>query len=285
MDGPRFDNLTRSLASGTSRRGIVRGFLGAAAAALVGAGNVTRGNAQEAGQAPGSTCTDAGQCSQVGGTVFCADNGYSDDGGLNCCRGAGGACADATFSADCCSGLYCRNGACTDLSATGDLPIGSFCTETTQCSQASGALTCASAGVDPNGARSCCRESGGTCVDDGACCGATLCTDGVCGGTEVGDLTAGTICTGNTECSQAVGPTICGDNGSVDDESSRCCRLETAPCAQSLECCAGMICGDNGIALDGGLNCCAPMGGTCQTDGGCCGQGLCVEGICQLLVA
>lgn len=280
MDERRFDTLTKQMASGASRRGVLRGLAGAAAAALVGAARGTRATAQESGFAPGSSCTDSGQCSQVGGTVFCADNGYTDDGALNCCRGQGGACSDVTFGADCCSGLYCRDGVCTDLSVTGDLPLGSFCSESAECSQADGAAVCGDNGVEADGARNCCREAGGACADDSVCCGGAVCSDGTCGDAEFGDVAAGKMCTATAQCSQAVGATICGDNGSAEEGSLACCRLETVACAQSAECCAGMICGDNGVSVDGGLNCCAPIGGTCASDFGCCGLNFCVEGVC-----
>ena len=78
--------------------------------------------AQDGALPLGAACTSTSQCTQVGGTTACADNGYVEDGALNCCRGAGGACFDTVYSADCCSGLYCREGVCTDLSVTGELP-------------------------------------------------------------------------------------------------------------------------------------------------------------------
>ncbi len=59
--------------------------------------------------APGAACTSSGQCSQGGGVALCADNGIVGDGALNCCRSAGGACADGD---GCCGGLLCLDGVC-----------------------------------------------------------------------------------------------------------------------------------------------------------------------------
>lgn len=281
MDDRRFDSLTKSLAGGASRRGVLRGLVGAAVGAAVGLARGARAGAQETGLAPGSACSDASQCSQAGGATLCADNGYADDGALNCCRGAGGACVDATFSADCCSGLYCRGGVCTDLSVSGELPLGSYCTETAQCSQTSGPAVCGDNGVEADGGLNCCREAGGACSGDSVCCGGNVCTNGVCGGVAFGDAAAGAICTATVECSQAAGPTVCADNGYADDGALNCCRLETVACARDVECCAGLLCGDNGVAVDGALNCCAPIGGACASDYGCCGTNFCVDGVCQ----
>ena len=280
MDDRRFDELTRSLAGGASRRGVLRG-LAASAAAVFGLGRVQRASAQTTALPLGAACSDAGQCSQTGGAVLCADNGYADDGALNCCRGAGGACADVTFSADCCSGLYCRGGVCTDLSASGELPLGSYCTETAQCSQTNGPVVCGENGVEADGALNCCREAGGTCGSDAVCCGGNACVDGVCGGVTFGDLAAGAVCTETVQCSQAAGATVCADNGYATDGALNCCRLETVACARDAECCANLLCGDNGVGVDGGLNCCAPIGGACTSDYACCGTNFCVNGVCQ----
>jgi len=248
VDDRRFDELTRSLAGGASRRGVLRGLAASAAAALVGVARVGRSTAQTTALRLGAACGDAGQCDQTGGAVLCADNGYADDGALNCCRGEGGACADVTFSADCCSGLYCRGGVCTDLAVTGDLPLGSYCTATEQCSQADGPVVCGENGVEADGALNCCREAGGACGSDAVCCGGNSCVDGVCEGATLDGLAPGEACTSTVQCSQATGFTICADNG---------------------------------VGIDGALNCCAPIGGACASDYGCCGSNFCVDGVCQ----
>jgi hypothetical protein len=245
--------------------------------------------AQDGALPLGAACTSTSQCTQVGGTTACADNGYVEDGALNCCRGAGGACFDTVYSADCCSGLYCREGVCTDLSVTGELPAGSYCVSTSQCSQASGPTVCADNGIVEDGTRNCCLMEGGSCggLDARCCYGLACATDGICrpiststatstsGG---GTVAAGGACTSSSQCSA---PSICADNGLASDGTLNCCLTETRSCASDIECCAGLICGDNYNAEDGPLNCCAPAGGWCSSDATCCDLASCVNGICQ----
>ena len=282
MDSRRFDNFVRAMAAEAPRRRVLRGLLGTAAGALLARGRIGGAAAQDGTLQRGAACTSTAQCSQVGGAVVCADNGYADDGALNCCRNAGGACTDVTYSADCCSGLYCRGGVCTDLSVTGELPPGSYCTATSECSQASGPAICADNGIASDGALNCCFGEGVACSGNHAlCCGGLFCVDGLCAPAPFGDLQAGDICTATIECSQAGGPTVCADNGLSGDGELNCCRLEVSSCASDAECCAGLVCGDNFMADDGPLTCCAPAGGACGSDAACCGYSFCVEGICQ----
>ena len=253
MDGHRFDSMTRALASGVSRRAAVRGLAVVAAAGLLTGLRGRGASAQEATLALGAVCTATSQCSQAGGAVVCADNGYADDGALNCCRNAGGACFDVAYSADCCGGLYCRDGVCTDLSTTGELPLGSYCTSVSQCSQAGGTVLCADNGVASDGALNCCRTEGGACSGSAGCCGGLVCTNGVCGGTSgtaTTGLALGSSCAATAECAPSSG-------GSV-------------------------ICASNNIAADGDLNCCLEDGGACGTSNSvCCGNRLCIDGTCQ----
>lgn len=292
MDEQRFDRLTRQIATTAPRRSLLRAaaaaVAGAAVAQLRGGGRVVR--AQEGTLSPGAACSSAAQCSQTGGSVACADNGYVDDGALNCCRTAGDACTDTEYSADCCSGLYCRDGACTDLSATGDLPPGSYCVSTSQCSQASGPTVCSDNGIVEDGSRNCCLMDGGACGSlDSRCCRGLLCdATGICRPTSTsgtdsgGTVAAGGTCTASSQCS---GSAICADNGLASDGGLNCCLTEVQSCASDAECCAGLVCGDNFIAEDGPLNCCAPLGGRCSSDATCCDFGYCRDGVCQAATA
>lgn len=215
---------------------------------------VCAGGAPSTGVSLGGTCSESTECDQTGGAVVCADNGISTDGLLNCCRNAGGACTDANNSAACCGGLYCVAGACTDLAPSGDLPLGSYCTASSQCSQTSGAAVCADNGVSTDGSLNCCRNAGGACSGTSSCCGGLVCANGVCsGGAESSDggLALGAPCTITSQCGQ--------DGGAA-------------------------VCADNGLSADGGLNCCRNAGGACTADNNsasCCGGLLCVDGACQ----
>lgn len=223
----------------------------------------------------GNQCSSVSQCSQAGGTVLCADNGYADDGPLNCCRDRGGACFDTVRSADCCFGLYCRNGVCTDLSATGDLPPGSACEAASQCSQDGGPVDCAWNGASTGGATNCCRWGGGACFSDSGCCGDARCVNGVCsGGTPSGgDLWPGAECTSSSQCNQSGGTTFCADNGIATDGALNCCRTEGGACDSGAGCCAGLIC-SNGTCVSssdggGGGGGELPPGSTCTDDSQC----------------
>ena len=289
MDYQHFDRLTREVARRSPRRSLFRAAAGVAAGVIAARFREQAALAQDGGLAPGAACTAATQCSQAGGATACADNGYASDGPLNCCRTAGGACFDTEYSADCCSGLYCRGGVCTDLSAAGELPPGSYCTSTSECDQASGPTVCADNGLAEDGGKNCCLMEGGACggLSERCCAGLICAGDGRCrpldGSTDTGGtVAAGGDCTSSTQCA---GTAICADNGIGTDGAFNCCLTEVQACASDAECCAGLVCGDNYIDADGVRNCCAPVGGRCNSDAACCDFGRCIEGFCQQVAA
>jgi len=246
---------------------------------------VCGGSSSGASLPPGSACVTTSQCLQsaTGGAVVCADNGYSFDGALNCCRNEGGVCIAGGDSADCCAGLLCVGGICGGTSSGGSLTLGATCSATSQCSQPSGgAVVCASNGIAGDGALNCCRNNGGACTDGTQCCGSLLCTGGVCGGTATGSgLVPGDICTATSECSQTGGTTSCSDNGISGDGTLNCCRPAGGSCTDGSGCCGGLACDSNGLPGDGALNCCNYTGGICAVDAHCCAALLCVSGRCQ----
>jgi hypothetical protein len=93
MDGSRFDNLARAVATGASRRSVLKGLaagLAATALRFTGSGIAVAQNTVPLG----GQCSGLGansECSQAGGSVVCSDNGVARDGQFNCCRNAGGA--------------------------------------------------------------------------------------------------------------------------------------------------------------------------------------------------
>ncbi len=283
-------------------------------------GGTSSGTTPSGGLALGAQCTSSQQCTQAGGATVCADNGFDGDGPLNCCRNQGGACTGVNYSADCCGGLYCVSGVCTN-NTSGGLAVGAECSQTGQCSQASGAVVCASNGVDADGRLNCCRNNGGACARDSDCCGGLFCGGGVCGtgGGSGGTIGLGGQCAATGECSQDGGAVFCDSNGIASDGALNCCRYEGGGCATGSQCCGGLdctngvcspiggggqgggniglggecaadgectaqggasFCRDNGIATDGRLNCCRFEGGSCIGGSGCCAGLLCVEGVC-----
>ncbi len=317
MDDQRFDNLARALAGGASRRRVLRGMLGGTAAAVMALARGSRAGAQEGTLAPGAACSSTSQCSQAGGPVSCADNGYANDGALNCCRTSGGACADATSSADCCGGLYCRNGVCTDLSVSGELPPGSYCTATSQCSQAGGPAICADNGLASDGALNCCRTAGGVCDSSAVCCSGLLCAGGVCSGNgaPAGTVQLGAACTATTDCAASTsGSVICASNEIEADGALNCCLEEGGACGSTSSLCCGSlfcvggvcgqaaagnlaagaictatsecsqdggaaVCADNGVSGDGALNCCRLEVAVCASDAECCAGLVCGDNL------
>lgn len=288
MDGRRFDDVARAWAGTTagSRRRVLRGMLGGVLAGAVALGRGGRTRAQEASVAPGGACTSTDECLQTAGdvTIVCGDNGIAGDGALNCCRGAGGSCADGS---GCCGSLLCGDGVCGGGSAaaptSGDgagsgLPVGSACTATAQClPSTSGTVICASNTIAADGELNCCLQAGGQCGGfDNYCCGDLLCTDGVCAALAFGETGPGGTCAANLDCSQDGGPAVCADDGA-------CCRLEVSSCAADVDCCGGLVCGDNLLAEDGALTCCSTLGGACGSDAACCGNNYCIDGACQAL--
>ena len=279
MDDRRFEEWTRALAGGVNRRRVVAGLAGITATLF---GGYRQGRAQGL-LGPGEACTATEQCSQTGGPQVCADNGIADDGALNCCRTQAGACAQ---SADCCGLLTCLDGFCVgddEASPSGGQPLGGTCAATTECATVSGGrVICGDNGISEDGPLNCCLEEGSACTADANCCGAFRCTDGSCGTTGGGDLAPGEFCVSSAQCSQALGPAVCGSNASVAD-SPVCCLEEASACSTDQECCGEAVCADNGIGGDGGSNCCGYAGTACAVDAGCCADLFCLSGTCQSL--
>ena len=115
MDGQRFDELTRRLAGGTSRRGVLRGAAGALAAAL---GLRARGTGAQQRKRP--LCHATGDPKRPWVVIDVAEPAWEthfahgDTAFANCCAeadcpaghaccatAAGGTCADLTTTADC----------------------------------------------------------------------------------------------------------------------------------------------------------------------------------------
>ena len=128
MIDERFDNLTRSMARGVTRRGGFRLLAGIGLALLPLARPGTPGTSAQDddlndtgwGFGPGESCVSDGQCDNTYpelGVLVCADTGsvYGPYGGeLHCCRYEGGSCGGPLSDADnfCCGDLVCLGGTC-----------------------------------------------------------------------------------------------------------------------------------------------------------------------------
>jgi hypothetical protein len=71
----RFDNLTRTLARGTSRRTLLRGLAAALAGSLTGVHLADASAQRAARQSNGAPCTRAGDCA----SLFCVDGVCCDN--------------------------------------------------------------------------------------------------------------------------------------------------------------------------------------------------------------
>jgi hypothetical protein len=336
MEGNRFDELARALALAANRRSTLKTAI---AGVIIAALGVPRRDvsAQDALVEIGGSCSGFGadyECSQQGTPsggipVICSDNNNSNDGAYNCCRNAGGVCGNDLH---CCGTSMCVGGVCggtggTGGQAGGSRALGASCSATSECSQSGGSVVCASNGLADDGAKNCCRNAGGTCSTDLQCCSGYYCINGRCGGeansggsgsSGSGNLSPGESCTASTQCSQAGGSTVCGNNGIDSDGRLNCCRNEGGRCSDSVyssDCCGGFYCrdgackglqsdgtlalgakctetaecdqieeitycADNGFAADGPLNCCRFEGGGCGSDPDCCAGLLCVDYVC-----
>lgn len=290
MDRHSFDDLARRFGSARSRRAVL-GVLGGLAVAGLGG---RRARAQQGQLGPGERCASTQECSQAGGPLVCADNLVAEDGPLTCCRTESGACQQDSH---CCGALTCEGGVClgadgtTEPAATGGgLALGAVCTETAQCATVSGGVVvCGDNFISDDGPLNCCLEEGSACGASSECCGTVNCESGRCGaaagaaaGDNGGDLGPGEFCVSSGQCTQALGPAICGDNA-LSGGATVCCLQEASSCGGDGECCGEAVCADNGIAADGNLNCCGYAGAPCGSDPGCCADLFCIAGACQPL--
>ena len=178
MDEQRFDTLTRSLASSISRRGGLR-LLASAGATLLA---LARGKGEAAAQGwfltAGEPCRTDDQCRAADAPLVCRDNGFPDDGPLNCCTFEGSRCGDDTH---CCGTAYCdTNGFCSSASnapfdARG---VGDPCQTTEQCRRPQTGSICEY--TASTGDNRCCWYEGSLCDFGAQCCGSRVCAGGVC---------------------------------------------------------------------------------------------------------
>ncbi len=117
MDDRQFDRLTRALAGGAPRRSVLRALGGGVGAALVAAARRGAPAAAHHGRlGPGDACYDSSQCLGADAPLVCADNGFADDGPLNCCAYEGSRCG---FDEACCGAASCVGGFCSSAAADG----------------------------------------------------------------------------------------------------------------------------------------------------------------------
>jgi hypothetical protein len=196
VDEHRFDDFTRFLGTGHSRRVVLRVLAGGALA-----GALTRLRGGGGAKPPDGTCQPkpGGKCSDA---IPCC-NGFCDTGQCPCATGKtlchGQCVTTSTFDSDlqncgacgnaCPQGLACRNGQCVGDSQgdcdEGLVMCGGFCTkldwDTSNCGECNH-ICWASDGshLEPCVYGQCgCQETGGSCEQDWHCCHGR-CVEGAC---------------------------------------------------------------------------------------------------------
>lgn len=291
MDGSRFDSLVKSLATGTSRRRLLKGLLGIGAVA--GAGSAARSGSTGAARRPSATPTSTPKCpgkqTWSGGACICQapPAAGTEKCGPDCCNptatGAAhseccdNACCFGTCYGEelccptghnvcdgvaCCApGQTCRNGACGQPTQTATPSRTPTRTATpTQTSSATPTQThtptqtsTATPSRTPTATPLVCTEPSVMCGDE--CCDETCCND--------------FCCPPDWPCCQG----MC-----FDPTVYACCDgvLSLAACcdADSCEgdaCCDEQCCGDECCAN----NCCNDF--CCEFEGWPCCAGLCYD--------
>ncbi len=237
MDGHRFDELTRTLAQGTSRRRVLAGGLAALAGAVFGRGAASAAPGSGGGK-PQGRCPD----------------GYTN------CRGT---CVDITDNPEHCGACYlqcspgevCVAGVCEPEAPAGACPVASTCPDGEPVLQ-----TC----DDPNcyclatveGETACIApiETSTSCTTTAACGPGAVCAISPC------SPEFGAHCFVQSTCSAACGATSqtctaeggaqgsCCDGLVCDPDSQTCaaCSQEGSACFGAFDpqgsCCAGLVC-------------------------------------------
>lgn len=290
MDDRRFDSLVKSLASGASRRKVLKGLLGLGGAAAVG-GTLLEGPA-EAARRPTPTpkpvkCPGVQTWNSTLGKCVCPANLSQ------CVPGVGPTCCNDKVVAEGSPGYSeCCDNACCQGTCYGE----ELCCAT---NSRPGEQPPTNRICDTRSGPECCLYSDKCCIVDGCC--ATVCYGGSVGADSCcpvedfcpgGSESDGLCCTGNTTCcgrgtnaNACVDLTVpgnccnegdCGDPCKIcnenhicadrcDPQTQVCCTEQAGPgvCVNG-ECCPGAPCGEAQVCCDTGEGTvCCPGGYTC----------------------
>src|SRR6266403_4052638 len=190
MNPSNFDELTKALASSTSRRQALRTILGASIGGLLGIGGITtafgrhhrpgkitapsgpKGNrncAKWCAQVFGPNTSAAGQCTSQAahGTGLCSTCGNVAPSSI-CCVRTSGYCNGTSVAACCASGQHCCSGTCSECCADTDCTNGNTCGSNNTCVCGSGAA-CTGICCQGNAPTAICCASGKVCLSNGTC--------------------------------------------------------------------------------------------------------------------
>lgn len=317
MDDRRFDAFTRSLATGLSRRRVLKGLFGGAVLGGAAATRLDQAAAQvcDLGQfvcdgeccpnanncCGGDTCCPPGQCNQTEG-VCCESFEFAcgtDDN--TCCNSAEEKCCDGICISRnlCCPSLpdcgpceACVEGSCRTTCATNE-----------ECCTATVAAPFCAECCDVEDCPICWVCDLGTCVQNGFECGTGCC--------QLDNNCCGDVCCPSSQCNEEADvcclPTefACGagDNACCDIQTEKCCDGECISaglccpslpdCPEGLTCCEGVCedlqndptnCGACAADCSAGLLCCQGVCRECCDNENCDPCDRCVDGICAPLL-
>lgn len=264
MDANRFDKLTRQLASGSSRRSVLKGLLGIGGAAAVSTVSVEHSSARRRGGSNTPT-TPPPEPTTTPAPPVC--NGTQC--GLDCCE----------FDEQCCDGECCPSGfTCVgeEFCCPSELACGADCcdAESELCcdGQCIPIGTCCDS-IDCDGTTTCCANGAGCGIADfdevNQCTSNEECCSGICQSRMCVPTIAGTCSPGEYDCPPTSG---CGFScycASSFDGNSVC--IDYSSCEETCDDCPeGQICipSPAGCCPGRGVRCaelCPPLGGGCFT--------------------
>jgi hypothetical protein len=276
MDGQRFDELARLVATGVPRRRVLGMIAGGVAAVFARGGSASAGiclNEGDACDGVTNPCCGDLVC-DVGGSDTCVQAAV--------CIGEDGSCGVLTAggpAAECCADLECVDDVC--------IPFQTPCADVGEaCSDLAGAnppccdgLICVQGFCEVPEPK--CVVEGATCGGKGDpdCCDSLECVEGTCQAPEPICIEQGESCNGGAGvevgCCEGL---VCID-GLCNPPAE--CRPEGEECEGDLDCCAGICCA--GFCRD--IECCIdePSPNDRCDDGQTCFEGICqgVTEICE----
>lgn len=292
MDGQRFDQLTKALAAGATRRRLIKGIAGGAVGALAGVFGTKRAETVLAAPlCPGGGGPDNKIChcppGQDGGNCQTTGNGGGHEGTgheFDCCCLSGGApnplCICPTATTNCCkpAGTSCSSNAhcCADApnccqgvcqAAPCSKCIGVTCTALDQCHDVG--VCDPATGICSNPP----KADGSACNDNNACTQTDTCVAGVCTGSNPVVCPTPDQCHDPGTCNPATG--VCSNppkaDGTPCDDGLFCTATDTCQggvCTGSGSPCDPLACLTCDEGTDTCLNTC-PVGTKCDGNGNC----------------